>query len=118
MVLRLLRPAVDVEFRPLVAYGGVGGGTSSERPPKEPMVDERPRIPRRMGVAFGDERADWIDFVESLRNNDPAAGEPRFIEAAVRAICEGEGIGDDLPFSRSCRRALLMAVSGGLSPGE
>jgi len=92
---------------------------SSERPPKEPIVDERPRMPRRMGAAFGDERAEWIDLVESLRNRDPAAGEARFIEAAVKATCDGEGMGDALPpFSRSCMRALLIAVNGGLSPGE
>jgi hypothetical protein len=92
---------------------------SSERPPKEPIVDERPRKPRRMGAAFGDERAECTDFVESLRNKDPAPGEAKFIEAAVRATCEGEGIGDVLPpFSTSRRNALLMAVSGGLSPGE
>jgi hypothetical protein len=72
-----------------------------------------------MGVAFGDERAEWTDFVESLRNRDPTAGEAMFIEAAVRATCEGDGIGDALPpFSRSYMRLLLMAVNGGLSPGE
>lgn len=82
------------------------------------MVDERPRRPRRMGApAFGDERAEWMDLVESFRSKGAEAGEARFIEAAVRATCEGEGIGGVLsPFSGSRWRVLLMAVKGGLSP--
>ena len=83
-MLRLLLPAVDVEFLPLVAYGGVGGGTSSERPPNEPMVADRPLRPRRMGVVLGEDRDERTDLVESLRRS-PEPGEARFREAAASA---------------------------------
>jgi hypothetical protein len=59
-LLKLLLPTVDaVEFRPLAPLGGVGGAVSSDRPPRDPMVDERPRMPRRIGpLALGEERAE------------------------------------------------------------
>lgn len=109
---------MEVEFLPLVAYGGVGGGASSERPPSEPMVEDRPRKPRRIGApALGEERDERTDFVESFRSKVPDTGEARFIEAALRATCEGEGIGGVfVPSWGPCRRPLLMAVRGGLSP--
>jgi hypothetical protein len=67
---------------------------SSERAPREPMVDERPRMPRRMGpLVFGEERAERIDLVESLRNKEPAPGEAKFREVAARATCDAEGTG-------------------------
>ena len=85
-----------------MAYGGVGGGASSDRAPNEPIVEERPLRARRIGAAFGDERDEWTDLVESLRSSPEAAGEARFIDAAASATWEGEGIGGGLaPFSRS-----------------
>ena len=93
MVLRLLLPAVDVEFLPLVAYGGVGGGASSDCAPSEPIVDDRPRSPRRTAGAltWGEEREERTDLVESFRNSEASAGEARFAEGIVWAGCEGEG---------------------------
>lgn len=90
-MLKLLLPAVEVEFLPLAPLGGVGDPASSDRPPREPIVDERPRAPSRNGpLTCGEERAEWIDFVESLRNKEPAPGEARFRVFAARAA---EGIG-------------------------
>jgi len=46
-LLRLLRPAVDVEARPLplpATNGGVGGVTSSDRRAAEPKVDDLVRF--------------------------------------------------------------------------
>lgn len=98
----LLLPAVDVEFLPLAPYGGVGGGSSSDMPPREPMVDERPRRPNRFGRVLGEDCADWMDLWESLRKSGPGCDEDRFMLAAVKATCDGEGMGDVLDaFSRS-----------------
>jgi hypothetical protein len=60
MLLRLLRPAVDVDVRPLPPFtnGGVGGG-SSDCSLAEPMVDDRSRFPNVVGGARADE--DWMD---------------------------------------------------------
>jgi hypothetical protein len=58
------------------------------------MVDERPRKPSRMGpLAFGEERAERMDFVESFRNKEPDPGEAKFKELAARATCDAEGSG-------------------------
>jgi hypothetical protein len=67
------------------------------------MVEDLPLSPSRIGVAFGEEREERIDFVESLRRR-PECEEARFKEAAARATWEGEGIGGVLaPFSYSER---------------
>lgn len=111
------RPAVDDEFLPLVAYGGVPSGSSSDiPPPSEPIVEARPRRPSRFGLtAFGEERADSMDLVESFRMSTPAADEDKFMLEAVRATCDGEGMGDGL----DALSGWWMAVSGGDSaPGE
>ena len=64
-MLKLLRPAaVEVEVLPLKPLGGVG--EPSDMPPSEPIVDERPRSPMRLG-GCGDERAEQADLDESLR---------------------------------------------------
>jgi hypothetical protein len=117
-LLKLLLPAVDaVEFRPLAPLGGVGGAASSDRALKEPMVDERPRMPRRMGPPLcGDERAEVMDFCESFRNKEPAPGEARFTAAAARATCDEEGTGGVCAPDPSWWRR--RAVSGGLPVGE
>jgi hypothetical protein len=83
-LLILLLPAVEVEFLPLAAYGGVGGGASSERAPNEPIVADRPLRARRIGVVFGEDRDERTDLVESLRRR-PVLAEARFSDAAARA---------------------------------
>lgn len=90
--LKLGRPAVDVEFRPLKGSGGVGDG-ASDLPPMDPMVEERPLSARRMGLdEFGDDCDERTERTESLRNS-PVAGEARFMDAAASATCEELGIG-------------------------
>jgi hypothetical protein len=85
---------VDVDVLPLPKCGGVGGGASSERPPKDPMVADRPLSPRRIGAPpCGEEREERTDAVESVRSKAPTPGEARFIEDAARATWDGEGIG-------------------------
>lgn len=114
-MLKLLRPAVvEVEVLPLKPLG-VGEGLSSDLPPKEPIVDERPRSPSRLG-GCGEERADRTDREESLRKRDPAPGEARFNDVAARATCEEEGSGGVcVPLSPPVYR---RAVNGGLPVGE
>lgn len=99
-------------------YGGVGGGASSDRPPKDPIVADRPLSPNRIGAPpFGEEREERTDLVESFRSKAPTPGEAKFIEAAARATWDGEGMGGVLvPFSRPWSRAWFIAVKGGLSP--
>jgi hypothetical protein len=95
-LLKLVLPAVDVEFLPLGYCGGVGEGAFSALPPKDPMVDDRPRRASRIGLLFGDDCAERTDLVESFRNK-PEAGEARFIDAAASTTCDDEGI--SVPFS-------------------
>ena len=98
-MLKLLLPVVEVEFLPLDANGGVGGGASSERPPKDPIVDDRPRRPRRKGgPTLGDDREDCTDFVESFLSR-ALPGAAKFMDAAARVTCDGEGSGGGVPFS-------------------
>ena len=94
-MLKLLRPAVvEVDVLPLGPPGGVGEPASSERPPIEPMVDERPLSPTRgWPLGFGDDRADRVDRYESLRKREPEPGEGRFKAPAARATCDEEGTG-------------------------
>lgn len=80
-------------------------------------MDERPRMPRRMGPpACGEEREEWIDLVESFRNKEPAPGEARFREVAARATCDAEGTGGVCAPDPPCFRR--RAVRGGLPVGE
>ena len=83
---------VDVEFLPLRPLGGVGDGLSSDTPPNEPIVEERPRNPIRLG-GCGEDRAERTDLDESLRKREPAPGEARFNEVAAKATCEADGNG-------------------------
>ena len=67
-------------------YGGVGGGASSERPLKDPIVADRPLNPSRIGPPpFGEDSEERADLVESVRSRAPTPGEARFIDAAARA---------------------------------
>jgi len=116
-LLKLLLPAVEVEFLPLGPPGGVGEPAPSDRPPIDPMVDERPLSPMRAEpLLFGEVRADRVDLYESLRKRVPGPDEAKFKAPAARATCDAEGTGGvcapDSPWVK--RRA----VKGGLSVGE
>lgn len=66
-LLKLALPVVDVESRPSCPWGGVGGGSSSDLPPTEPMVEERFRSPTFAGGAKEcEDRAERAEFVESF----------------------------------------------------
>lgn len=104
-----------MEVLPLRPLGGVGEGLSSDLPPSEPIVEDRPRNPMRLG-GCGEERAERADLEESLRYSEPRPGEPKFSEFAARATCDAEGSGGVcVPFSPSVNR---RAVRGGLPVGE
>ena len=106
---------MEVEVLPLRPLGGVGEGLSSDMPPSEPMVEERPRRPARLG-GWGEERAERTDVDELLRKREPVPGEARFKELAAKATCEAEGKGGVcVPLSPSVYR---RAVRGGLPVGE
>lgn len=90
-LLKLLLPTVEMEALPLTPLGGVGKLASSERAPKEPMVEERPRRPRRAeGFMFCVECDERTDLIESLRYNEEGRGEARWTEVAAEATCEPE----------------------------
>jgi hypothetical protein len=65
-LLKLLLPAVEVEFRPLppLAKGGVGG-VSSEFPLPEPIVDDLFRF--EVDCVGGEDLVDLSDMIELLR---------------------------------------------------
>lgn len=116
-MLKLLLPAVDIEVLPLGPPGGVGDPASSDRASNEPIVDERPRSPKRAApLLFPEEWAERDDLYESLRRRVPEPGEAKFKAPAARATCDARGIGGvcapESPWST--RRA----VSGGLPGGD
>jgi hypothetical protein len=83
-LLKLLRPAVDVESRaPPLVKGGVGGGTSSERPLLEPRVEDRVRpLIATGGNSAGEERDDCAECIELFRSKDPPGAAKDIDEAA------------------------------------
>lgn len=85
----------------------------------DPIVDDRPRNPRRTGwLAFGDDRDEWTDLVESFLSNCEEPGAAKFIDAAANATCEGDGRGLCAPPSSDVI-VRWTAVKGGLyPPGE
>ena len=77
ILLKLLRPAVDVEVRQLLGSDGVGGISSDlpERPLIDVMVDVRGRKPAREPERLaGDEDVDRADIMELLRKIVESAG--------------------------------------------
>ena len=67
---KLFRPIVDVDVRE-EGKGGVGRATSSGASFKEPMVEDLPLRPSRVGGISegGDDLADNVEAVESCRSN-------------------------------------------------
>lgn len=109
-MLKLALPVVEVERRPSCPEGGVGGGSSSDLPPVEPMVEDRPRLPIRAGGAKdGEDVVERADVVESFRNKLGFAAEET-LTADASAECEDGCDGWLLPsvFDR------WTAVNGGL----
>ena len=96
-LLKLLRPTVEVELRPLGPPGGVGEVAPSERPPMDPMVEERPRSPMRKGplgfavvLVLVCERTERSDLVESLRKSEPDEARFGVVASAPCDACEPE----------------------------
>lgn len=94
---------VDVDVRPDCwpgsCRGGVGSGASSRTCVNEPIVDDLPRLPSRMGGAKpGDDLADRADVVESVRSNG-LPGAASFKDVIASAECDGDGSGDGSPYS-------------------
>ena len=88
MLLKLLRPAVDVEVRQLLGREGVGGISSDipERPLIDAIVDERGRKPaREPEYLAGDEDVDRADIIELLRSMADSAGAKDTVEACRAA---------------------------------
>ena len=84
MLLKLLRPAVDVEVRQLLGRDGVGGTSSDlpERPLTDAIVDERGRKPaREPEYLAGDEDVDRADIIELLRRTADSAGAKDTVDA-------------------------------------
>jgi hypothetical protein len=84
-LLKLLRPAVDVESRaPPLANGGVGGGASSERPLLEPKVEDRVRpLIATGGSNAGEEPDDCAEWTELFLSKEPP-GAAKDTDAAAR----------------------------------
>lgn len=91
---RLALPDVDVEFRALPSVGGVGGVRSSDGRPKELIVEDRSRKPnRRGGARTGEDLAECVELLESLRNR-LVAGAAKATEDFASAAWVGELSGD------------------------
>ena len=108
-MLRLLLPAVEVDARPLpppVANGGVGGGTSSDLPPFEPIVDERclPLLPS-CGSNAGEDLVDGDEWSELLLRSA--------VPSAVKAELAGRAVdGIELDVSSEARGAIRLDRGG------
>lgn len=107
-----------MDVLPLGPPGGVGDPASSDRALNEPMVEERPRSPRRAWplLLFPDEWADWVDLYESLRMRAPEPGEAKFKAPTARATCDAAWTGGVC--DRASPLSKRRAVSGGLAVGE
>lgn len=106
-LLKLVRPVVEVELRPVWPNGGVGESSSSDLPPSDPIVEERPRrFSRAGGAKEGDDLAERADVVESLRFSVCSLA----LTTDASAECEGDWPGWALPsVLERC-----TAVNGGL----
>lgn len=99
---RLLRPVVEVEFRPDCwpggCKGGVGSAASSRTFVSEPIVEDLPRLPNGIGgLRAGDEAVDCADTVESVRSIG-LPGPANFNDETASAECDGDGNGDGAPY--------------------
>lgn len=108
---KLALPLVDVEVLPECGRGGVGRGSSSASWDIEPIVEDLPRLLRRIGGRAGDDLADRAEAVDSARRGGGNSGPAKFIDVAASAVCDGDGKGDGSPCSKKGRR---IAVTGGV----
>lgn len=92
---RLLLPAVEVEVRP-DGSGGVGRAGSTGPSLPEPIVEDRPRRPKRRVFRDGEDLADRAEVVEFFRPSVPPRP-PRLVEEAIGWPKEGEGSGEPDP---------------------
>jgi hypothetical protein len=118
MLLRLLRPAVEVEFRPLppFAKGGVGGGSSERSLVAELIVEERVRF-NGGGARAGEELdlEDRADSPEPPLSNAPGATKEIDVAAELaKAVAEAES----LPALSVARRFGLAELDRWYPSGE
>lgn len=106
---------VDDDVLPDWGRGGVGKGSSSRLPCREPLVGDLPRLlsfdwPNRVG----DDRPDRVEAVESLRR----LGYPGAVKETPGGIRDGDGRGDERPLPALLAKGRCMAVRGDRREGE
>ena len=76
----------------------MGSAAPSRNFVSDPIVDDRPRLPKRIGGSkAGEEAVDRAEVVESVRNIG-LPGPANFKDVTASAECDGDGIGDGSPY--------------------